>query len=160
MCLSTVYELGTNGTKKKLCEYVSAVKVSGDTVTLTDIMGKEIRVSGALEQVDLVKNTIIIGSIPRSITETAGRVPEKAAAPVKTYEVIREIFNSCSNNQMRDVDIREVETNDVDTSVQEFLVGEKVRCEKFVKDNGIVVFDIDTDGMQQRVTFTELTAKS
>ncbi|MDR3334259.1 MAG: CooT family nickel-binding protein [Treponema sp.] len=147
MCLSTVYELGTNGAKKKLCEYVSAIRVAGDTVIMTDIMGEELSVSGSLETVDLVKNTIIISA-------KAGKVA------MKKYEMVREIFNSCANNQMRDVDIRDVETDDVDASVQEFLIGEHVHAEKIVQDNGSVVFDINTDGLQQRVTFTELAVQS
>ncbi|GHU00027.1 hypothetical protein FACS1894142_8050 [Spirochaetia bacterium] len=62
MCLSTVFVLGEGGTRKKLCEYVSSVSVSGDTLTLSDIMGKETTVSGTLQSVDLVKNAIIIES--------------------------------------------------------------------------------------------------
>ncbi|MDR3170261.1 MAG: CooT family nickel-binding protein [Treponema sp.] len=147
MCLSTVYELGTNGAKKKIGEYVSAIRVAGDTVIMTDIMGVELSVSGSLETVDLVKNTIIISA-------------KAKRAAVKKYEMVREIFNSCANNQMRDVDIRDVETDDVDASVQEFLTGEHVHSEKIVQDNGIVVFDINTDGLQQRVTFTELAVQS
>jgi predicted RNA-binding protein len=62
MCLSTVYELGTGGTRKLLREYVSSVTVSEDTLTFTDIMGDEVAVTGSLRSVDLVKNIIIIDS--------------------------------------------------------------------------------------------------
>jgi hypothetical protein len=58
---------------------------------------------------------------------------------------------------MRDVFIDEIETDDVDASVQEFLVGTDVHCEKFEQNPGVVIFDIDTDGMNQRVTFTEVS---
>jgi predicted RNA-binding protein len=60
MCLSTAYELGQGGTKKRLCEYVSGIKVTGGTIILTDLMGQEISVKGDLESVDLVKNAITI----------------------------------------------------------------------------------------------------
>jgi predicted RNA-binding protein len=60
MCLSTVYELGMGETRKKLREYVSSVSVSGNTLTLTDIMGEELVVTGSLRSVDLVNNSITI----------------------------------------------------------------------------------------------------
>ncbi|MDR1955787.1 MAG: CooT family nickel-binding protein [Treponema sp.] len=148
MCLSTVYELGTDGSQRMLAEYVRDLRVTGDAVTLTDIMGKEIRVSSSLQRIDLVKNTILIAGL----REKTGK-PEH---PVKKYEMVREIFNSCSNNQMRDVFITEIETDDVDQPVQEFLTGTEVHYEKQDNRHGVVIFDINTDGLMQRITFTEL----
>jgi predicted RNA-binding protein len=72
MCLSTVYELGTAGVKRDLCEYTSAIAVAGETITMTDLMGKELCVTGTLQRVDLVKNTIIIR--PKE-EESAGGLP-------------------------------------------------------------------------------------
>lgn len=69
------------------------------------------------------------------------------------YEMIREIFNNCSGNQMRDVDIKEIETSDPDLIVKEFLIGNSVHCEKLEKPDGSVIFDINTDGILQRVSF-------
>jgi predicted RNA-binding protein len=60
MCLSTAWELGERGDRHMLCEYVSSISIGGDTITLTDLMGRETIVSGSLESVDLVKNTINI----------------------------------------------------------------------------------------------------
>jgi predicted RNA-binding protein len=60
MCLSTAWELGERGGKRMLCEYVSSISVGGDTITLTDLMGRETIVSGSLESVDLIKNAINI----------------------------------------------------------------------------------------------------
>lgn len=74
--------------------------------------------------------------------------------------MVREIFNSCSNNQMRDVFIKEIQTDTVDPWVQEFLTGTQVRYEKHENPDGAIIFDIDTDGMMQRITFTELTEES
>jgi predicted RNA-binding protein len=60
MCLSTAWELDQFGSRKMLCEYVSNISVGGDTITLTDLMGRELVVSGSLQSVDLVKNAITI----------------------------------------------------------------------------------------------------
>jgi predicted RNA-binding protein len=60
MCLSTVYELGAAGARRVLCEYASTITVTGDTITMIDLMGKELSVVGALQSVDLIKNTILI----------------------------------------------------------------------------------------------------
>jgi hypothetical protein len=77
---------------------------------------------------------------------------------MKKYERIREILNSCDNSRMRDVDIQEIEVDDVDAAVKEFCNGKNVRCEKFVKNDGTIVFDISVDGLNQRVTYMELAA--
>jgi hypothetical protein len=70
--------------------------------------------------------------------------------------MVREIFNSCSGNQMRDVFISEIETDDVNLAVQEFLVGAEVQWEKTKTETGAILFDINTDGLKQRVAFTEI----
>lgn len=46
----------------------------------------------------------------------------------------------------------------MDGNVREFCGGKDVTCEKFVNNNGVIVFDINTDGLNQRVTYTELAA--
>lgn len=75
---------------------------------------------------------------------------------MKNYEMIREIFNECANNQMRDVDISEIETDDTDAVARSFCEGTEVTCEKSVLANGTIVYDIVTDGIRQRVGFTEI----
>jgi hypothetical protein len=72
------------------------------------------------------------------------------------YEMIREIFNQCSGNQMRDVFIEEIETDNPDAVVQKYLVGKEVTCSKTINDKGQIVFDVITDGMRQRVSFTQV----
>ena len=42
------------------------------------------------------------------------------------YEMVREIKNLCPNNQMRDVFITEVETDDPEQYVKDFLQGKAV----------------------------------
>lgn len=59
MCLSTVIEV-RDGEEITLGEYVSSVEVKDGALTLTDIMGREINVSGSIKSVDLVKNTILV----------------------------------------------------------------------------------------------------
>jgi hypothetical protein len=75
----------------------------------------------------------------------------------KKYEMIREIFNSCDNSQMRDVDIQEIETDDLDAFMKGFIRGKDIRSEKIQKNDGAVVFNINVDGLNQRVSFMELT---
>jgi predicted RNA-binding protein len=166
MCLSTAYELGGNGERKLLCEYVSIIKVAGDTITLTDLMGQELSVTGALESVDLVKNAITIspltggGSVegaPGTAGVSAGGLAGNSAGTGrKKYEMIREIFNSCSGNQMRDVDVQEIEIGDLDAYLAELYSGEHFTSAKTVREDGVVVFDIDASGLAQRVSFTEI----
>ena len=59
MCLSTVYK-ADGSERTKLAEYVSNVRSEGDKITLTDIMGAETVIFGAMKSVDLVKNEIVI----------------------------------------------------------------------------------------------------
>jgi predicted RNA-binding protein len=150
MCLSTAWELDAGGGKKMLCEHVAGLSVAGNTITLTDLMGKEISVNGILQGVDLIKNTITISTV------SAGAAVQDKGNAVKRYERIREIFNGCDNSQMRDVDIREVETGDVDAAAGEFCQGREVTCEKFVKPDGTIIFEINADGLNQRVSYIEL----
>jgi len=70
------------------------------------------------------------------------------------YEMIREIFNLCSGNQMRDVFVSEVKTESPDEYIKQFLVGGKITCQKTEKPGGIVVFDVVIDGLTERYTFT------
>ena len=75
---------------------------------------------------------------------------------MKKYERIREIFNSCDNNRMRDVDIQEIETGDIDVDVQQFCQGKEVLCEKSRHASGAILYDITIDGLRQRIQYTEL----
>jgi hypothetical protein len=70
------------------------------------------------------------------------------------YELIREIFNHCSGNQMRDVNISEVECADVDAYVRGFFAGKDVQCAKTEQAGGVIIYDIDIDGLVQRLSFT------
>ena len=70
------------------------------------------------------------------------------------YEFIREIFNECANNQMRDIFFDDVETDNPDEYIKQFLVGSKFNVSKDCRPNGIIIFDVDVNGLLQRYTFT------
>jgi hypothetical protein len=75
---------------------------------------------------------------------------------MKKYERVREIFNSCSKNQMRDVDIEEIEIDDIETDVQQFCVGLDTSIEQCAAGNGTISFYISISGLNQRISYTEL----
>ena len=73
------------------------------------------------------------------------------------YEMIREIFNQCSGNQMRDVEVREIETDDLEAFMDQYRKGGTVKCERTDSPDGsTTVFDLDCDGLRQRIGFTRL----
>lgn len=76
---------------------------------------------------------------------------------MKEYEAVWEIFNLCSGNQMRDVFIEEIVTDDLESFVKDKFKGEdQFHYEKSVLEDGSVVFDIMTTQIKQRYTFTEI----
>ena len=70
------------------------------------------------------------------------------------YELIREIFNKCSGNQMRDVFVSTVETDDTEAYLRSILVGKDITMERTETRDG-VIYDVVTDGLPQRFSFTE-----
>lgn len=70
------------------------------------------------------------------------------------YELIREIFNKCSGNQMRDVFVSTVETDDTEAYLRSVLVGTDISVERTETRDG-VIYDVVTDGLPQRFSFTE-----
>ena len=71
------------------------------------------------------------------------------------YELIREIFNNCSRNQMRDVFVSEVETDDPAGYLRNMLVGTEIQTTELHPGGNDVIFDVVTDGLHQRFSFTE-----
>ena len=67
----------------------------------------------------------------------------------------RQIFNQCPNNQMRDVFIEEIETDDPETYIRDKFKDKEMTYEKTVRPDGTMVFDIITSGIHQRYTFSE-----
>ncbi|MDD6211642.1 MAG: hypothetical protein PUB22_00595 [Clostridiales bacterium] len=75
---------------------------------------------------------------------------------MKTYELVREIFNQCANNQMRDVFFEEIETENTDDYVSDFLKEKEAEVEKSVGSDGTIYYDVNVAGVRQRFTFTEV----
>lgn len=72
----------------------------------------------------------------------------------KRYEVIWEIFNKCSGNQMRDVFFEEIETDDPVAYVTERFKGYRISSEPAA--SGALVFEIEADGLRQKMSLTEI----
>ena len=73
---------------------------------------------------------------------------------MKEYELCCEIFNSCSNNQMRDVDFREVTVEDTDAYIRN--LEPRATIEKEELTDGSVIYHTDTAGLRKRYSFTPL----
>ncbi len=58
MCLSTVYQ--SSDPDSIIMEYVSKIRVDGDQITLTDVMGEEKTIQGALTLADLTGGVVRI----------------------------------------------------------------------------------------------------
>ena len=72
------------------------------------------------------------------------------------YEVVREIKNLCPNNQMRDIFFDEVETDDPEEYVRNFLKGKAVEVTTEQGVNGAVTVHATCDGLMQRFVFTPI----
>jgi hypothetical protein len=72
------------------------------------------------------------------------------------YEFVREIFNNCSGNQMRDVFFEEIETDDIDAYLRQYLERKDVITAREELADGGIRFSVDSSGMLQRFTFTEI----
>jgi hypothetical protein len=72
------------------------------------------------------------------------------------YEFIREIFNSCSGNQMRDVDIKEIETDSIEEIAKTYIESEKSEVEIIEDGKGTTIYNITNAGLPERLTFSKL----
>ncbi len=72
----------------------------------------------------------------------------------KRYEVIWEIFNKCSGNQMRDVFFEEIETDDPEAYIAQRFKDYHITREP--SPPGEHVFEIEADGLRQRMSLTEV----
>lgn len=73
---------------------------------------------------------------------------------MRMYELCCEIFNQCSNNQMRDVDFREVSVEDTDAYVRD--LEPRASIEKEELSDGTVIYHTDTAGLLKRYSFTPI----
>ena len=75
---------------------------------------------------------------------------------MQEYEVVREIKNLCPNNQMRDIFFDEVETDDPEQYVREYLKGKAVDVSTQRGANGAVTVYATCDGLVQQFVFTPI----
>ena len=73
---------------------------------------------------------------------------------MRGYELCCEIFNQCSNNQMRDVDFREVAVADTDAYVR--ALEPRAEIEKEALADGTVIYHTNTAGLRKRYSFTPI----
>ena len=75
---------------------------------------------------------------------------------MKEYEVVHEIFNQCSGNQMRDVCIEEAFIEDLETYVKSRHTEPSATFAREDLADGTVLYHVNIAGLLQRYTFTEL----
>ena len=92
----------------------------------------------------------------------APRIPGTARRPFPTflsggppteYELVHEIKNHCPNNQMRDIFIEEVETDDPVTYVRARLVGHIDELTVNERRDGVTIHAV-CDGLRHEFNFT------
>lgn len=74
----------------------------------------------------------------------------------REYEVVHEIFNECANNQMRDVFFEEVIIDDLEAYIRSKHKDKELQMERHDLPDGTIVYDVNTSGIAQRYTFTEI----
>ena len=76
---------------------------------------------------------------------------------MKEYEIVHEIFNSCSGNQMRDVYITEELVDDPEAYLKRKFAGDPdFSYEINRQDDTCIIFDVLSSGLRQRFGFTLL----
>jgi len=75
---------------------------------------------------------------------------------MRSYEIVREIFNQCSGNQMRDVFFEEAELEDPEAYVRGQIKGENVHLEREDLADGVVCVHVEQAGLLQKFSFTPL----
>ena len=75
---------------------------------------------------------------------------------MKEYEIVHEIFNRCSGNQMRDVFVEERELEDPEQFVRSRHADRELKLIKDTLPDGTVIIDLDLSGGRQRYSFTEI----
>ena len=72
------------------------------------------------------------------------------------YELVREVQNLCPNNQMRDIFFQEVQTDDPEDYVRNFLRGKTVELITDSREDGTVTVYASCDGLTQKFIFTPI----
>ena len=72
------------------------------------------------------------------------------------YELVHEIQNLCRNNQMRDVFVSEVETDDPAAWVRGFVKGDIRSLTSETRPDGTVAVFVESAGLFQKFFFTPI----
>ena len=72
------------------------------------------------------------------------------------YEVVREIQNSCSGNQMRDVFFEEIETDDPVAYVRSLLKADDAELTVEVSNEDNLTVFASSSGLNQKFLFTRI----
>lgn len=75
---------------------------------------------------------------------------------MKQYELVREILNSCANNQMRDVFFEEIETDDPLAYLQARFAGRPCSFRVDAVRPGAVTIYAEHGGLTEKYLFTEI----
>lgn len=75
---------------------------------------------------------------------------------MKEYEVVHEIFNECANNQMRDVFFEEIMIEDPEEYIRGKHKDKELKMEREELADGTIVYHVETAGISQRYSFTEI----
>ena len=78
----------------------------------------------------------------------------KGVIAMQEYELVREIQNLCPNNQMRDIFFDEVETDDPEGYVRQFLKGKATEISVHRREDGVTTVFASCDGLIQKFIFT------
>ena len=72
---------------------------------------------------------------------------------MKTYEMIHEISDMCRGKM--DSNISEITTDNLDEYMKSHI-SKAATCEKTELENGAIVYDVVTNGLKERFSFTEI----
>lgn len=77
---------------------------------------------------------------------------------MKEYEVVHEILNECARNQMRDIFIEEIEIPEgaFERYLQTKHKDREMTMEREDLEDGSVRYIVETSGIIQKYTFTEI----
>ncbi len=75
---------------------------------------------------------------------------------MKEYEIVHEIFNECANNQMRDVFFEEAAVDDPEQYIRSRHKDKDLELSREDLADGTIVYHVESAGMSQRYTFTEI----
>lgn len=70
------------------------------------------------------------------------------------YEMVREIPNLCRNNQMRDIFFSEIDTEDPEQYVRDFLKQEQKEISVEKRSDGTIIIFAVAEGLTQKFIFS------